>query len=347
MQGVTAKQIAELLGLSPSAVSLALNGKPGVSEATRAMVLSTAARMGYTRLEASPGSKTICFVRYAGTTIQIAEHTTFASFVLQGVEARATELGYGTQVRYLNAGDMFNPQILESLSSSNGIVFLGTDLTQAQLPELEHLLAALEKTPLVVVDSSLLCRRADCVINDGFGGAKAAGEYLLARGHRRMGYVQARQRIRNFLDREAGFREALAEAGAAAPVVIPVDISSEGAFRDFDAWLKGAACLPQALFAENDVLAAAAIRVLKKHGLGVPEDVSVMGFDDVPVCQMLDPPLTTVHAYKEELGAVAVDHLDRRVRRGEVPHAMTGVGLLKTSLSMTLIPRYSVSSPGD
>ena len=102
MAGVTAKDIAAKLGLSPAAVSLALNGKPGVSESTRALVLETAMQMGYTRLDSSaypPANRTICFVRYAGKVVTIAEHSSFSSFVLQGVEARASELGYSTQVR--------------------------------------------------------------------------------------------------------------------------------------------------------------------------------------------------------------------------------------------------------
>ena len=125
---------------------------------------------------------------------------------------------------------------------------------------------------------------------------------------------------------------------------IEVDISSEGAFQDFDAWVKQEPPLPDALFAENDIIAAAVIRVLKKHGYRVPDDVSVIGFDDIPMCEMLDPPLTTVHSFKEELGIIAVEHLDRRIRRGEVPHQMTSVGRLSTALSTCLVTRFSVKS---
>ena len=109
MAGITAKELAKKLNISPSAVSLAINGKPGVSEKTRTLVLETAMQMGYTKA-APTGSfhtgKTICYIRYGGTVINAAEHTSFSSFVLRGVEARATELGYNTQVRYLNAGDI-------------------------------------------------------------------------------------------------------------------------------------------------------------------------------------------------------------------------------------------------
>ena len=89
-------------------------------------------------------------------------------------------------------------------------------------------------------------------------------------------------------------------------------------------------------------MAAAVIRSLKKHGYRVPDDVSVIGFDDIPMCEMLDPPLTTVHAFKEELGIIAVEHLDRRIKRGEVPHQMPSIGLLTTTVSTRLVERFSV-----
>ena len=345
MSVVTAKEIAAKLNLSPSAVSLALNGKPGVSESTRALVLETAMRLGYSRLDSSgnvPANRTICFVRYAGKIVQIAEHTSFTSFVLQGVEARATELGYSTQVRYLNAGDMYNPQTLEFIRNADGVIFLGTDITEAQLPEVEQLFEVLGNTPVVVVDSAELSNRADCVINDCFGGAKSAAELLIRTGHTRIGYVKAKQRIRNLDERERGVHAALAQADLSLSAVIEVDISSEGAFQDFDTWIKGNPDLPDGLFAENDILAAAVIRSLKKHGYRVPDDVSVIGFDDIPMCEMLDPPLTTVHAFKEELGSVAVEHLDRRIKRGDVSHQMFSTGLLTATVSTRSIQRFSV-----
>lgn len=274
--------------------------------------------------------------------MQIAEHTSFSSFVLQGVESRATELGYGTQVRYLNAGDMYNPQTLDFIRNADGVIFLGTDITETQLPELEQLFESLGDTPVVVVDSTVLANRADCVVNDCFGGARAAAELLLRTGHRRIGYVKAKQRIRNLDERERGVRAALAQADLPLSAVIEVDISSEGAFQDFDAWIKANPDLPNGVFAENDVLAAAVIRSLKKNGYRVPDDVSVIGFDDIPMCEMLDPPLTTVHAFKEELGIIAVEHLDRRIKRGEVPHQMPSIGLLTTTVSTRLVERFSV-----
>lgn len=345
MAAITAKDIANKLGISPAAVSLALNGKPGVSENTRALVLEAAMQMGYVKAEtktAAPPQRTVCFIRYDGTIVNIAEHTSFSSFVLQGVEARAAELGYNTQVRYHHIGELYNPQTLDSIRKADGVIFLGTDITRAQLPELEQFLQCLDSTPVVIVDNFHLAGRVDCIGNDGYGGAKSAGEHLLKTGHKKIGYVRARSRLRIFAERERGFCAALEEAGTSLSSVVDVDISSEGAFQAFDAWVKLKPNLPDGLFAENDIIAAAVIRVLKKHGYRVPEDVSVVGFDDIPMCEMLDPPLSTVHVFKEELGISAMELLHYRITHGQVPHFDPGHATHSTTLSTRFLSRFSV-----
>lgn len=345
MTGITAKELAKRLGISPSAVSLALNGKPGVSDRTRSLVLQTAMELGYAKgssCAATHTGKSVCFIRYGGTVVKAAEHTSFSSFILQGVEARATELGYNTQVRYLNAGEIYNRQTLEFIRQAAGVIFLGTDLTPSQLPEINQFFALLDDCPVVVVDSFLLQNRVDSIGNDSVGGAKLAAQYLLKTGHSRLGYVKAKQRILNLNQREQGVLSALEEAGGEPPVYIHVDISAEGAFRDFDSWLATHPQLPDGLFVENDILAASVIRALKSHGYRIPQDISLIGFDDIPMCEMLDPPLTTIRLCKEELGIHAMDQLHRRITAGQVPHRMPTLPLVSTTLSTCLVKRASV-----
>lgn len=345
MAGVTAKELAKKLGLSPSAVSLALNGKPGVSSQTRTRVLEAAMQMGYTKAEPSGFShtgKSVCFIRYNGTVLNAAAHTSFASYILQGMEARATELGYNTQVRYLNAGDMYNRQILEFIRQAAGVIFLGTDLTEQQMPEMEQFLSQLDNCPVVIVDSLVMSGRVDSVGNDSYGGARTAVNHLIASGCKRIGYVKAKQRILNFQNRERGVIAALEEAGYGPVCQIPVDVSAEGAVLDFEAWLDKGGQLPDGLYVENDILAAAILRVLKRRGYRIPEDVSVIGFDDIPMSQMLEPPLSTVRLAKEELGTVAMDHLQYRIANNQVPHRTHGLHAMTTLLSTQLVSRGTV-----
>ena len=345
MAGITAKELAKNLGISPSAVSLALNNKPGVSEQTRTRVLEAAMQLGYNRKESSGlihTGKSVCFIRYGGTVINAAAHTSFATYILQGIEARATDLGYNTQVRYLNTGDMYNRQMLELIRQSAGVIFLGTDLTERQMPEMEFFLSYLDECPVVIVDSLVMAGRLDSVGNDSVHGACAAVTHLIERGCRKIGYVNAKQRIPNLEDRRRGVQMALREAGMELFCQIPVDISTEGAATDFESWLEKGNDLPDGLFVDNDNMAAAILRVLKRWKLRVPEDISLVGIDDIPMCEMLEPPLSTVKLAKEELGTVAMDHLQYRIANNHVPHRMPGLHVMTTMMSTRLVSRSTV-----
>ncbi len=346
MAGITAKELAQKLGISPAAVSLAINGKPGVSEQTRQRVLEAAMQMGYAKTESAQAlhtGKTICFIRYGGAVVSVAEHTSFSSFILQGVEARASELGYNTQLRYLGAGDVHNRQIMNFIRQAAGVIFLGTDITEQQLPAMEQFLTQFDSCPVVIVDSLILAGRVDSVGNDGFSGARTAVRHLIDRGCKRIGYVKAKQRIPNLQDRERGLTAALQEAELAPAVQIPVDISAEGALTDFETWMKQEQRMPDGLFVDNDILAASVLRALKRHNYRIPEDVSVIGCDDIPMCELLEPPLSTVRLAKQELGTVAMDILQHRIANGHVPHRTPGLHVMTTMMSTQLVARASVS----
>ncbi|MDD3921477.1 MAG: LacI family DNA-binding transcriptional regulator [Eubacteriales bacterium] len=311
MAHVTAREIAEHLGISAAAVSMALNGKRGVSEETRERVLAEAGKHGYSTPRAHRERKqpirTISFVIYVGAGI--AAQTSFSTFVLQGVDAAAKNYGYRVVVHYFYSSHPIEQQMHNILQDTAGIVLLGTDITEAQRDMLNDQLPKDMGIPIVMVDNFLFASYVDCVGNDNMYGAKSAVSYLLKCGHRRIGYLRSKQRIANFEDRDVGIRLALEEHANLNPAplqTIEVDISSEIAYSDMCQWLDAGNKPADAYFAENDVLAAAAIRALMLHGYRVPNDVSVIGFDDVPICEMVDPSITTMHSFKERLGEFAV-----------------------------------------
>lgn len=343
MAGVTARNIAARLGLSTSAVSLALNGKPGVSEQTRASVFKAAEEMGYGGVRKLPepsGYRRICFVFYINKLVSIAENTSFSSFVLQGVESAASAQGYSTQVRYLRAGESVEKQAADVCRNADGIILLGTDLIEDSLPEVQAFLDAASSLPTVVVDSLMLAERLDCVGNDNALGSRQAVNYLLERGCRRIGYLRSRHRILNFEERERGLRSALADAGMEPDAVVDLGISFDDACEDMNRYIEKCDRLPDGFFAENDVIAAASIRALRAHGVALPEDVSIVGFDDIPICDLTDPSLTTVHSFKEQLGEVAVALLQMRMPSRQA--FSSGTGRMRVMLSTELRVRGSV-----
>lgn len=352
MSGPTAKDIATELGISTASVSVALNGKSGVSAATRKKILETAAQMGYfSSKSSSPSSNTICFLVYMDQVVGIAQESTFYTFVLQGVEAAAIELGYKTLVRHYRAEQDFIKQVSDLIGDIAGLIILGTDLTMERWNTLGNLICGAPiPFPVVIIDNFMFSPYVDCVGNDNLNGAKSAISYLISQGHRRFGYLQSKQRITNFDERELGARLALQEnpITAGTPLqFIRVGIAAENAYRDICQWLDTKPTLPDALFCENDVIAAAAIRALGSYGYHIPEDISIMGFDDIPLCEMVEPPIATIHSFKEKLGMEALHLLHKRIMNRENLQIIQNTCTVKLSLSTRVIPRKSVAECRD
>lgn len=345
MAGVTSKEIAARLGLSPSAVSLALNGRPGVSEATRQLVISTAGKMGY-NISKHTGvvsrRQRICFLFYINQLVSIAENTTFSTFVLQGAENASSAKGYSITVKYVRAGELLTKQLEDTVNETDGFIILGTDVTRSCRNEMREFLRSINGKPAVIVDNPEHFNIADCVVNDNYGGASMAAEYFISRGFKNIGYLRSKYRISNFDYREAGLRHALKKAGLGIHTVVDTAISFDDAFKSVDEYLNKSEVLPEAFFAENDIIAAAAIKAFNAHGIDVPGQVSVIGFDDIPVSEFSSPSLSTVHSFKEQLGEAAINLLSARFSNCPEDNSFGGRGCVTVSVSTKLRIRDSV-----
>lgn len=163
-----------------------------------------------------------------------------------------------------------------------------------------------------------------CVVDvDNRSGGFSAVEHLLARGRRRIAVLTGPRDMASGLDRLGGARDAVAAAGLPPDTLIvePGDYSeASGEVAMRQVLLTGPT--PDAVFAASDLMAMGALRVLRGAGLNVPGDVSVVGFDDSPVCRHTEPGLTSVHQPVEEMGRVMADLLLARLA-GESPPAET------------------------
>lgn len=341
---ITAKDIAKNLGISTSAVSLAMNGKPGVSVATREKVLAEAIRMGYyIKKESEIANQNIRYVIFleGGATVQ---ETSFYSIVLQGIEITAKKHGYNVLISYFNSKQSWTEQIAAVTKDVSGLIVLGTEV------EDRHIYTAIQNglgkinLPLVMVDNATSIINIDSVVADNLRGAYHAVTFLLNKGHKDVGYLRSTSRIDSFDERQLGYLKARKEHGlsdADIPPVIDVGISSEHAYYDMCNWLDAGNRPCTAFFAENDIIAAACIRALKSHGFQVPQDVSVVGFDDMPLCTMVDPPLTTIRIMKEEMGMAAMEILHHRIQQGT--HALNDnrIGVYRVAISTHLVERNS------
>ena len=344
---ITAKEIAEILNVSPSAVSLALNGKPGVSDATRELIINTAAKYDYAvpqRQNSPSATRNIRYVIYVGEGLVVNE-ISFHSIVLQGIEARAKKLGYNVLVSYFYSNHDVSEQLNAIFQNTAGIILLGTELDESSGLLAHPIVSQHPEVPIVIVDTETFHAEIDCVFTDNLRGAYKAIEYLIGQGHTQIGYFSSIQRILNFDERSEGVQRAMADHPEATLQVVPVDFSSEKAYHDICLWLKEKSELPTAFFADSDVIAFGAIRAFNRFGYKVPNDVSVIGFDDMPACEMISPPLTTIKVMKVLMGSKAMEILHQRILEGTHAPSAEFSGVFRTAISTEVKVRRSVAGP--
>lgn len=316
--GITAKQLAEKLGLSAAAVSMALNGKPGVSTETRRRVLDAAAACGYDMtkiMEKQRKKQEICLLVYKKHGAVVSD-TAFFSALFEGISDACRPLGYRLAIRYVyDDGDTLERQIREiAWSDCCGVILLGTELTADRFPLFRAL-----RVPVVVADTYFHGITADYVLINNMQGAFLAADWLIREKKTQPGYLRSSYPIGNFAERANGFYDAIRSAGMSASrcVVHCLSPSEEGARADMGALLDSGEETARAYFADNDLIAAGAMRAFFERGYRIPEDVCFVGFDNIPLAETLRPGLTTVHVPKKELGAAAVRRLCEIIDGGE------------------------------
>lgn len=335
--GVTVKDIADVLQISPATVSLAINNRRGVSEKTRARVFEVAREMGYNKMSATPVRQTArhtvqCVIFKQRATAGL--DTSFFSKMMEGVESQAGVNNSSLMVSYINAEENI-PQRLEALCAADtqGMILLATELTPEKIKPFLSV-----RVPLVVLDAYFENLPLDCVTINNAQGAFMATDYLMRQGHREIGYLTSKVRTVNFSERHDGFRKAFRKAGIPRPAEYAFRLtpSIDGSCADMKAALQLRPKLPTAFFADNDIIAAGAMRALKEMGLRVPEDISLVGFDDIPLCFSLDPLLTTVSVPKERLGTLAMERLYSRIQQPNITE------FVKIEVGTQLVERESV-----
>jgi LacI family transcriptional regulator len=196
----------------------------------------------------------------------------------------------------------------------------GLILCASRVPE-GHLRAlADDRIPLMLVNRIVRHPRIAAVVADGVAGGRMATGHLLALGHRRIAYLAGPHASFSHRSRLRGYRQALAAKGTApAPALIAGGRATMAAGREAMAALLDLRRPPTAVFAFDDLMAIGAMEELRRRGMRVPEDVAVVGFDDIDLAAFVDPPLTTVAQPKAEMGRLAADRLLDMIETGAPP----------------------------
>ncbi|MCR4674402.1 MAG: LacI family DNA-binding transcriptional regulator [Lachnospiraceae bacterium] len=331
---ITAKELAKLLNLTPAAVSLALNDKPGVSDATRQKVKDAAVSHGYdfSRIKMKSERNGFVYVIIYKKDGAIVDETPFFSELIQGVSKGCKQIGHKEKIIYLYEEDVTSENLYNLFHKDCfGIILLGTEITASPLQKFLDL-----KIPLVLLDNYIEELPCDCVLINNMQGSYIATKHLIKTTKKHPGYLKSSYAINNFNGRELGFKKALIQSGysVSATNIVPLTPSIDGAFLDFDTYLNNGGNVLPCYFADNDLIAVGVIKALQKHGYHVPEDVKIVGFDNLSISQIFSPTLTTIHVPKIDMGFEAVMRLHGRTQT-------PGISFTKTELCTELIGRDS------
>ena len=311
----TSADVAARAGVSRTTVSFVLNGRDdAISPATRQRVIDAARQLGYhphapARQLAGGTSQTIGLV-LRQSPAQVAGDGLLTE-TLRGMTAAARLGGYRVIVEALDPGSGRYADLLRS-GRTDGVVVSGPRVDDPDLRDLVR-----DRFP-VVLQGSLADLDVTSVDVDNRAGARGAVEHLLALGHRRVGCItNAPLAYTAAAERLDGYRTAMRDAGIEPDPawVIEAAFDAESGRRAMTQLLEGADV--DAVFVASDVVAFGALDALRAQGRRVPGDVSVVGFDDIPLAAFVDPPLTTVRLPAYDLGhAVATALLDRIAHPG-------------------------------
>jgi LacI family transcriptional regulator len=304
----TLRDIAEKAGVSVSTVSRVLNDQPGIGTQTRARVLAVSQEMRFVpnaaaRSLATKRTGNIGFVTYKWSA---SSHFTAASLDSVGINEESQRLGYHVVSTLADRIDMTDPLNLPMVRQNrvDGLVLAGPALKPSFILELYN-----SGLPIVLLDNSLRGSDIDCVLHENESSTYRLTKHLIEEhGHRRILFLSGPETWLSSRERGAGYRHAIAEASL-EPHSIYMD--STTVETGMEAMKTALIQMPDvtALVAVNDAVAVGAMRACKAAGISVPEGIAAVGFDNVGWAQLHDPPLTTVHAYGEEMGRQAVRRL--------------------------------------
>lgn len=301
--------------MSVATVSRVFNEKGPVRDETRQRILEVSARLGYSP---NPAARSLTTRKTGTIGVLLPDlYGEFFSEVIRGLDLAARRSGYHILVSSSHSDRSEVEAVLRTLRGRvDGLIVMSPEADaralQANLPG---------TLPIVLLNARAEGSAFDSLNLDNYGGARAMVRHLAGLGHRRIAHVRGPVDNNDALERLAGYREAMRSVfGDGGDGAEPVEI--EGDFSEQSGDRAGREILemrprPTAVFAANDAMAIGLLHALQVAGVRVPEEISVTGFDDIPIARFLTPPLTTVRVAIADLGACAIQRLLQVMERGE------------------------------
>ncbi len=325
----TIREVARRAGVSAATVSRVINANPRVSEDTREKVYSAIRRLGYVpnaMARGLPLGKT----HTIGLIVpEIADG--FFSQLIRGADEAAVKSGFHLLVSTFHShrNDEEVSFRLMSEGRVDGLVLMDPTLSEDFLTESHR-----SRFPIVVLCKKVKYTNCRYIVIDDVKGAYQAVVHLIRHGYKRIATIRGPEDNYDASQRLTGYKTALKDYN----IPLKDEYIVDGNFR----WEGGESAMhtlldlsdpPDAVFAANDSMAIGAMEVVKKRGLSVPQDVAIIGFDDIELARLVTPPLTTVHLPVYELGAMAINMLIGMLKKEDLS--------LRNTLNTGLVVRKS------
>ncbi len=326
--------VARESGVSYSTVSRVLNGYEFVKPTTRERVLQAAEKLGYV-----PNQQARSLAGGRSNLIGILVpglDNAYISEIIRGIDEELAKSDYSlilyTTRRHHGRESSYVATIMNG--AADGLLLVVPLVSPNYLDALRE-----QNFPYVLIDQSDTTGKSSFVNATNWQGAYDATQYLIKLGHQRIGFITGLMGLNSGVDRLEGYRAALSDGG----LPIHSELIAEGDFWERGGYTATQKLLdlpqpPTAIFASNDLSAFGAMEAIRQCGLRIPEDISVMGFDNVPQASIVHPKLTTMHQPLEQMGQVAVKMLLEHIGNPErAPYRVT--------LATQLVVRDSCQPP--
>lgn len=311
MTKLTSKEIAKMVGVSPSAISIVMNNRKGVSNETRNKVLGVLEENNIAPKAKNLSRSVIkfCKIEKHGQIIN-NHHDVFISDYFNGIVEESQVLGMSAEFESFSIGSM--KEIRKELESEQGVagyIILGTELEAEDIMELSPL-----STPHIFLDTYWPFCDETFITMDNFSMVFDVIKELKKLGHSSIGMFTS-YGCGNFVCRESAFLESMTNlfGGYDRSLIVPVSSTHIGSYQDVLEYLKTDPTLPTAFFCCNDIVAIGAQKAFQERGYCIPTQILLIGFDDLPSSSLVFPPLPTVSVPKKEIGGECANILYRKI----------------------------------
>lgn len=347
---MTNKELAKMLNVSEATFSLIINNRPGISEKTRSRVINELNALGYgsliksassvkTKTEFNQSAKNIGFIVYKKHG-EVVSDSPFFLLLLENIDRYVHSCGYNLLVRMISANSDIEQQI-EDLNGANlsGIIIFATEMIAEDMLYFKSF-----SKSIVILDNDFTHLDYDSVVINNNLGTHQAIKYLFNLGHRKIGYLQSKTLINSFIERGMGYKQAMKTFGLELDKKhhFKLSYAEDKSYQEFCEIIENTNEYPTAFVSDDDTITFGAIRAVREKAPHLLDQISFMGFNDRPICELSVPKITSIVVPKDTFGVITARTLIERLE--DLTH-LNIHDFNKVSVGVHLVVRESTKAP--